>query len=33
MTAPTFHEGERAVQARVGVQERLAELGPRVIRA
>lgn len=32
MTAPTFHEGERAVQARVGVQERLAELGPRVIR-
>lgn len=32
MTAPTFHEGERAVQARVGVQDRLAELGPRVIR-
>jgi len=32
MTTPTFHEGERAVQARVGVQERLAELGPRVIR-
>lgn len=32
MSAPTFHEGERAVQARVGVQERLAELGPRVIR-
>lgn len=32
MTAPTFHEGERAVQTRVGVQERLAELGPHVIR-
>lgn len=32
MTEPTFHAGERAVQARVGVQARLAELGPRVIR-
>lgn len=32
MSEPTFHAGERAVQARVGVQERLAELGPRVIR-
>ncbi|WP_397410251.1 pyridoxamine 5'-phosphate oxidase family protein [Polaromonas sp.] len=32
MTAATFHEGERAVQAHVGVQERLAEFGPRVIR-
>ena len=32
MTPPAFHEGEREVQARVGVQERLAELGPRVIR-
>lgn len=32
MNPPTFHTGERAVQARVGVQERLAELGPRVIR-
>ena len=32
MTAPTFHEGERAVQSRVGVQERMAQLGPRVIR-
>lgn len=32
--ADTFHEGERAVQARVGavVRERLAQLGPRVIR-
>ena len=34
MSTPTFHEGERAVQARVGdaVRERLAQLGPRVIR-
>ena len=32
MTAPTFHEGERAVQQRVGVAGRMAELGPRVIR-
>ncbi|MDP3796772.1 MAG: pyridoxamine 5'-phosphate oxidase family protein [Polaromonas sp.] len=32
MSVPTFHEGERAVQARVGVQERMAQLGPRVIR-
>ncbi|SFU78126.1 hypothetical protein SAMN05216350_10559 [Polaromonas sp. YR568] len=34
MTAPAFHEGERAVQARVGaaVRERMAEIGPRVIR-
>lgn len=32
MTGPTFHEGERAVQARVGVEPRMAELGPRVIR-
>ncbi len=32
--ADTFHEGERAVQARVGavVRERLAQMGPRVIR-
>ena len=30
-TAP-FHDGECAVQTRVGVRERLAELGPRVIR-
>jgi len=30
-TAP-FHEGECAIQTRVGVRERLAELGPRVIR-
>ena len=32
MTAPTFHAGERAVQMRVGVAGRMAELGPRVIR-
>lgn len=27
-----FHEGERAVQARAGVRERMAQLGPRVFR-
>ncbi|MDP3355792.1 MAG: pyridoxamine 5'-phosphate oxidase family protein [Polaromonas sp.] len=32
MTEPTFHQGERAVQQRVGVQERMAQVGPRVIR-
>ncbi|AYQ27288.1 MULTISPECIES: pyridoxamine 5'-phosphate oxidase family protein [unclassified Polaromonas] len=34
MTTATFHEGERAVQARVGaaVRARMAEIGPRVIR-
>ena len=32
MTTPTFHEGERAVQRRAGVVERMSELGPRVIR-
>ena len=34
MNAPAFHEGERAAQARVGaaVRERMAEIGPRVIR-
>jgi predicted pyridoxine 5'-phosphate oxidase superfamily flavin-nucleotide-binding protein len=34
MSQQTFHEGERAVQARVGagVLEKLAEIGPRVIR-
>ena len=32
MTTPIFHEGEQAVQARVGVAERMAQLGPRVIR-
>jgi predicted pyridoxine 5'-phosphate oxidase superfamily flavin-nucleotide-binding protein len=32
MTAPTFHAGEHAVQQRVGVAERMAEFGPRVIR-
>ncbi len=31
MTA-AFHAGERAVQARVGVAERMAEVGPRVLR-
>lgn len=29
---PAFHAGERAVQARAGVDARMAELGPRVIR-
>lgn len=34
MTSQTFHEGERAVQERVGpgIREKLAEIGPRVIR-
>ncbi|UUZ65065.1 pyridoxamine 5'-phosphate oxidase family protein [Polaromonas sp. P1-6] len=32
MNSATFHEGERAVQERVGVRDRLAQLGPRVIR-
>ena len=32
MTAATFHAGERAVQQRVGVAERMAQVGPRVIR-
>ncbi len=32
MTTPTFHEGERAMQARAGVAARMVELGPRVIR-
>lgn len=32
MTPPAFHEGERAVQARLGVQERLAQIGSQVIR-
>ncbi|WP_332778107.1 pyridoxamine 5'-phosphate oxidase family protein [Polaromonas sp.] len=32
MSSATFHEGERAVQERVGVRDRLAQLGPRVIR-
>lgn len=34
MTPPTFHEGERAVQSRVGaaVRERMEQIGPRVIR-
>ena len=32
MDAPTFHAGERALQARAGSRERLAEVGARVIR-
>lgn len=32
MTTATFHAGERAVQQRVGVAERMAQVGPRVIR-
>jgi uncharacterized protein len=32
MNAPVFHAGERAVQARAGVEGRMAQLGPRVIR-
>ncbi len=34
MSVQTFHEGERAVQERVGpgIREKLAEIGPRVIR-
>lgn len=32
MNAPAFHEGERALQARAGVAQRMAQLGPRVIR-
>ncbi|OOG44985.1 pyridoxamine 5'-phosphate oxidase family protein [Polaromonas sp. A23] len=30
--SPAFHAGERAVQARVGVESRMEQLGPRVIR-
>lgn len=32
MSPPAFHEGERALQARAGVDQRMAQLGPRVIR-
>ena len=32
MITPTFHAGERAVQERVGVASRMAQVGPRVIR-
>ncbi len=32
MSAPAFHAGERQVQARAGVQERMEQIGPRVIR-
>ncbi len=32
VTDERFHEGERAVQTRVGVRERMAEIGTRVIR-
>jgi len=31
-TGHSFHQGERAVQARLGVEERMAEVGKRVIR-
>jgi len=33
MTAPTFHDGETALQVRGGSRAQLAEAGPRVIRA
>ena len=29
---PPFHAGERAMQARAGVRERLADIGPQVMR-
>lgn len=32
MAGPSFHSGEEALQARAGSRERLAEVGPRVIR-
>jgi predicted pyridoxine 5'-phosphate oxidase superfamily flavin-nucleotide-binding protein len=32
VATPTFHPGERSLQARVGMEQRLATLGPRVIR-
>ncbi|MBO9648700.1 MAG: pyridoxamine 5'-phosphate oxidase family protein [Variovorax sp.] len=32
MNARPWHEGERAMQARVGAAERLAEIGPRIMR-
>jgi uncharacterized protein len=32
MSAPVFHEGERQVQARAGVQQRMEQIAPRVIR-
>lgn len=32
ITMPTFHEGERALQELAGVNERMEEIGPRVIR-
>lgn len=32
MATPSFHSGEEALQARAGSRERLAEVGPRVIR-
>ena len=32
MISAPFHAGERAVQARIGSRERMAEIGPRVIR-
>ncbi len=32
MNPPAFHEGERVLQTRAGVDQRMAQLGPRVIR-
>lgn len=32
MNPPAFHEGERVLQARAGVAQRMTQLGPRVIR-
>ena len=32
MTAAAWHEGERLLQARAGIAERMAEIGPRVLR-
>ncbi|MBX3608541.1 MAG: pyridoxamine 5'-phosphate oxidase family protein [Hydrogenophaga sp.] len=32
MAIPTFHSGERSLQQRVGVEERLAAIGPQVVR-
>jgi hypothetical protein len=32
MNTATWHEGERALQSRAGIGERMAEIGPRVVR-
>ena len=32
MNAVAWHEGERALHARAGIAERMAEIGPRVLR-